>query len=255
MKVRKLNIVKTSLQDLIRNTWILEDNSFSHACHILLPVKEIDLMINLSGRINHTAIDSVIEKGQIFCNVIRNTPYEISHKGELAVLGMSFNSYSLTVLSELSPMIIRDRFYELRSKNSEYKDDLELLLKLISEEINDNWIPQKRIISIVRYFDYDCGQSRLEDLCNQLGISCRTAERIFATYVQMPPKKYLRLLRFRYSLNKMFSNRNKNLTDVAYDCSYYDQSHFCEEFKHYTGISPASFLKRKVSVTQNIEFI
>lgn len=254
MKVRRIDISNASLQDLLKNVWILEDSS-SSAGHILLPVKEIDLMINLSGKIHHSAVDSVIDTGQMFSNMIRNTPVEISHRGELAVLGMSFNSYSFPVWSEFSLGKIRERFYELRTENSEYKDDAVLLMNLIAEEIDDDWIPEKRNVNIIRYFEYDCGMSKLEDICSRLGISSRTAERIFATYVQMPPKKYMRLLRFRYSLRKIISEHKENLTAAAYDCSYYDQSHFCEEFKSYTGITPVNFLKRKVSVTQNIEFI
>jgi len=255
MKVRKIIITNASLQDLLKDVWILEDSSSSYAGHILLPVKEIDLMINLSGKISHSAVDSVIDAGHMFSNMIRNTPVEISHRGELAVLGMSFDSYSLPVLCEFSLGKIRDRFYDFRTENSEYKDDTVLLLNLIAEEIKENWIPEKKIINIIKYFEHDCGVSKLEDICSRLGISSRTAERIFATYVQMPPKKYMKLLRFRNSLRKIICEHNENLTDIAYDCCYYDQSHFCEEFKSYTGTSPVSFLKNKVSVTQNIEFI
>jgi len=254
MKVRRINISNAYLQDLLKSVWILEDSS-SCAGHVLLPVKEVDLMLNMSGTISHSAVESVIETGRIFSNVIRNAPVEISHKGELSVLGMSFNSFSLPALSELSPLKIRDKFYELKTLNSLYNENASLLLNIIAEEIKDKWIPQKRIMNIVRYFEHDSGMSKLEDICSKLGISCRTAERIFAEYVQMPPKKYMRLLRFRNSLSKIISENNENLTDVAYNCYYYDQSHFCEEFKLFTGISPVSFLKRKVSVTQNIEFV
>lgn len=255
MKVRRINIVNSYLQDLLKSVWILEDSSYSCAGHVLLPVKEVDLMVNLSGTINHSEADSVIERGHIFSNVIRNTPVEISHNGELSVLGISFNSFSLPVLSEISPVIIRDKFYELKTIDSNYKENASLLLNIISEEVDDKWIPQKKIINIIRYFEHDCGMSKLEDICSELGISCRTAERIFAVYVHMPPKKYMRLLRFRNSLRKIISGNNENLTDVAHDCFYYDQSHFSEEFKSFAGISPVGFLKRKNSVTQNIEFV
>ncbi|HPJ16521.1 MAG TPA: hypothetical protein PLJ39_15715 [Spirochaetota bacterium] len=117
MKVRRINISNAYLQDLLKSVWILEDSS-SSAGHVLLPVKEVDLMLNMSGTITHSAVDSVIETGRIISNVIRNAPVEISHKGELSVLGKSFNSFSLQALSELSPLKIRDKFYELKTFNS-----------------------------------------------------------------------------------------------------------------------------------------
>lgn len=115
MKVRRLNIVNSYLQDLLKSVWILEDSS-SCAGHVLLPVKEVDLMVNLSGTINHSEADSVIERGHIFSNVIRNTPVEISHNGELSVLGMSFNSFSLPALIVRTCQVLKHRIRKVLRK-------------------------------------------------------------------------------------------------------------------------------------------
>ncbi|HEV8539016.1 MAG TPA: AraC family transcriptional regulator, partial [Bacteroidota bacterium] len=39
-----------------------------------------------------------------------------------------------------------------------------------------------------------------------------------------------------------FASNAKNLTGVAYDCGYYDQSHFIREFKDFAGITPTKYL-------------
>jgi len=115
MKVRRINISNAYLQDLLKSVWILEDSS-SSAGHVLLPVKEVDLMLNMSGTITHSAVDSVIETGRIISNVIRNAPVEISHKGELSVLGISFNSFSLPVLIVRTCQVLKHRIRKVLRK-------------------------------------------------------------------------------------------------------------------------------------------
>ncbi|MBP8083437.1 MAG: AraC family transcriptional regulator [Spirochaetes bacterium] len=252
MIVRYLNVKKSIISDLIKDVWILDDFSVSFESHILLPVKEIDFMINFSGIIKYPSQESSIEDGKIFSNVIRSKPVKILQKGKVSVLGVSFNSFSYSALAELSYRNIINRFDSLR-KNDTDEENTELFLNLIAEEIREDLLPQKKVRNIVRYFDNDTGKTKLEDLCSELGISCRTAERIFGNYIQMPPKKYMKLLRFRNSLNKVISARNESMTDIAYDCGYYDQSHFCDEFRSFTDCTPGNFLEHNNSVIQKMQ--
>ena len=34
----------------------------------------------------------------------------------------------------------------------------------------------------------------------------------------------------------------KNLTEVGYDCGYYDHAHFIRDFKEYAGLTPGEYL-------------
>ena len=47
------------------------------------------------------------------------------------------------------------------------------------------------------------------------------------------------------------SHRESSLTSIAYDCGYFDQSHFIREFKSFTGIAPSEYTSQAypVSVT------
>jgi AraC-like DNA-binding protein len=51
-------------------------------------------------------------------------------------------------------------------------------------------------------------------------------------------------LRFESALEE-YGNRNKSLTEIAYDCGYYDQSHFIHEFKEFSGHHPRHYFMGK----------
>lgn len=255
MKVRHLIVKNDILHDIIKDVWILDDFSGKSENYKLLPLKEIDFMVNLSGTIKYSSLNSDVVSGDVFSNVIREKPVGISQKGCISVAGVSFNSYSYQALEDISigRLIERliERFNALRRNSAE--DNAELFISLLAEEIKENLIPSGKIRNIVKYFDIDAGKTKLENICCDIGISLRTAERIFGNYVNMPPKKYMKLLRFRNSLRKIVSAQNESLTDAAYDCGYYDQSHFCDEFKSFTDLTPRNFLEQKNSVMQKMQ--
>ncbi len=85
------------------------------------------------------------------------------------------------------------------------------------------------------------GNVRLAELCRELGISDRTAQRVFNAAVGMPPKSYARLTRFLHACSVLLRPGWTSLTEVAYQCGYYDQAHFIGDFKAYAGMAPGEF--------------
>ncbi|MFZ2446136.1 MAG: helix-turn-helix domain-containing protein [Syntrophobacteraceae bacterium] len=83
------------------------------------------------------------------------------------------------------------------------------------------------------------GRIRVRDLARVTGISVRTLERVFIEQVGLPPKKFIRLVRFQSALNKLKEGIYRSLAELAYDCGYTDQSHFIKDFKELSGISPS----------------
>ena len=72
-------------------------------------------------------------------------------------------------------------------------------------------------------------------------INRRKLERDFDYHVGVSPKFLQRVLRFRRAMLSFHQARNRNLTALAYDCGYFDQAHFINDFKEFTGLSPKKF--------------
>lgn len=80
----------------------------------------------------------------------------------------------------------------------------------------------------------------ISNVAERYGISSRYLQKIFVQYTGLTPKLYMQINRFQNSL-VLLGKQNGSLTDIAYTCGYFDQSHFIREFKSFTGFVPSVF--------------
>jgi AraC-like DNA-binding protein len=64
----------------------------------------------------------------------------------------------------------------------------------------------------------------------------------------MTPKQLCRNLRFKYVFKYLVKPPTESWAAIALACGYYDQSHMINEFKHYTGSSPAAFFSEPMAI-------
>jgi len=89
----------------------------------------------------------------------------------------------------------------------------------------------------------------VENLSKNLEISDTTLFRLFKNHLGQNPKSYLKTIRFRNVLTEIIDHRN-SFTEIAYQNQYYDQAHFINDFKKFSGFSPKG-LSKHISVQQN----
>jgi AraC-like DNA-binding protein len=85
------------------------------------------------------------------------------------------------------------------------------------------------------------GQIRVDDLAFQAGLSSRQLRRLFLDTVGLSPKHFCRVIRFRNSLSRLSERGGADSVRVALDCGYYDQAHFINEFRQFSGYTPGEF--------------
>ena len=66
-------------------------------------------------------------------------------------------------------------------------------------------------------------------------------ERIFAEHIGISPKQYLKIIRFQFAIFQKQKNVNMSMLDLSYECGYYDQSHFINDFKSFCGLTPKQY--------------
>lgn len=71
----------------------------------------------------------------------------------------------------------------------------------------------------------------------------RQLERRFSKIIGLSPKQLAKVIRLQTSLKLLLEGSAENLTSLAYDTNYYDQSHFIKDFKEFTGVTPKRFYK------------
>ncbi len=89
------------------------------------------------------------------------------------------------------------------------------------------------------------------NLAGEYYLSNRQFERKFKEFSGFSPKLYSRIIRFQAALKEYGSG--KSLTDIAYDCGYYDQSHFINDFKEFSGYNPKIYFSGKAEGSEYLE--
>jgi AraC-like DNA-binding protein len=84
------------------------------------------------------------------------------------------------------------------------------------------------------------GVDSVKQLSERYCLSARQFERKFKQLSGFTPKMYSRIIRFQ-AATQFYGKDLRALSDIAYDCGYYDQSHFIHDFKEFSGYHPSSY--------------
>lgn len=72
----------------------------------------------------------------------------------------------------------------------------------------------------------------------------RQLGRMFSEFIGLPPKEFLRIMRFRQALTAMkHLNGGTTMDDMAIHNGWYDYSHMSSDFRRITGYPPVEFMK------------
>lgn len=135
--------------------------------------------------------------------------------------------------------IFEEKEFSIKADKLEY-----LLLTNLKYEVPAKF---KEILYLISN-DTNCNLT-VDILSKDLNISSSSLFRLFKNNLGQNPQSYLKTIRFRNTLNEIISNQ-KTLTSVAHNNQYFDQSHFINDFKSFSGCSPNKLLN-KVSLRQN----
>jgi AraC-like DNA-binding protein len=120
----------------------------------------------------------------------------------------------------------------------------QLLTAFLEGQLQKNKRREPVIQTAVKQVIHAQSLMNIEQLSNHYNLSRRQFERKFTEYAGFTPKVYARIIRFQEALQQYGSNF-KSLTDIAYECGYYDQSHFIHDFKEFSGYHPGQYFKGK----------
>lgn len=82
------------------------------------------------------------------------------------------------------------------------------------------------------------------ELAGKTGYSKKHIIHLFKKHVGTSPKYFHRIRRFNKSLREILAAKQSvNWSDIAFNNGYYDQSHFINEFNHFTGMNPNLYME------------
>lgn len=88
----------------------------------------------------------------------------------------------------------------------------------------------------------------LQDIMKECFASRRTLYRKFVQRTGGSPKTLARIIRLDYLWRKIRNEHATDYQELIFDCNYFDQAHFINDFKSILGETPGYFMNRKQNV-------
>lgn len=142
---------------------------------------------------------------------------------------------------------------KLRQANS-HCDKVQVVSKFLFAKLNEHRRRDLLTNHIFRLNEIDDTTS-IFNLSKKYNLSERQMERNFKISVGVSPKKFQRIIRFEKSLRLLTHADYNQLASIAYELNYSDQSHFINDFKDFSGMTPYEFVKNPTFGSESSSFI
>ncbi|MGO9616294.1 MAG: helix-turn-helix domain-containing protein [Terracidiphilus sp.] len=94
--------------------------------------------------------------------------------------------------------------------------------------------------------------STVREVARSTGLSERRFSQIFREEVGLSPKVWCRVRRFQRAVRMLHLGVDLPWSDLALDCGFYDQSHFANEFRAFSGVDATTYSSRRTRWANHI---
>jgi AraC-like DNA-binding protein len=141
---------------------------------------------------------------------------------------------------------LRDRLREMPSPQAKLRCLEAFLIERFASRILRRSTPQiPQVHFALQHFDRVPALSTVRAMALNTGWSERRFSQVFREEVGLTPKTWCRVQRFQRAVNQLHAGIDVPWADLALDCGFYDQSHFANEFRAFSGIDATTYSTRR----------
>jgi AraC-like DNA-binding protein len=239
--------------------WLLEGYDAPQTAHRerLMPDGCVELIVNLGDRFREHHEDGATTIQPVrFVAGQMTRPVFVSPVGTVRLFGIRFVPGGTIPFLDVPPAEVTNRIVALELVAGELESELSARLDPEASaaelvELADATLVERArrlrghatpIRAAVLRILESGGQTSLDHLATDLGISGRQLERRFVSRVGLGPKTLSRILRFQQVFHAV-ERADTRWARVAVDCGYYDQSHLIRDFRQFSGDTPTGLLE------------
>lgn len=89
------------------------------------------------------------------------------------------------------------------------------------------------------------GLTTVKEIARRTGWSERRFSQVFREEVGLTPKIWCRVQRFQRAVLELHQGADVRWAELALDCGFYDQSHFANEFRAFSGVDATTYSARR----------
>lgn len=250
------------LSPFVRFFWVLESNEPSYTHRSMADVCA-EMIFHYNGQFeelgNETSEMSSITGMQGPSNTIRR--FQIQRT--FGMFGVYLYPFAIPVFFDLPATELSNQLPDLISLLGSEGAALEekimlaesntarinIVTSFLERRLEKSQKKQHPVISAIAFMIHSKRATTVEKVANQYFISQRQFERKFKEYSGLTPKLFSRIVRF-HAACEHFGDYTKSLTRIAYECGYYDQSHFIHDFKEFSGHHPKLYFSGHAEGTE-----
>jgi AraC-like DNA-binding protein len=245
------------VQDIVRFWWTLDDPNPGAAPHRLMAETCPNLVVIRKG--SFTEADGNPASKVHLAGPLGRAADNTAH-GPFRIFGIYLWPWAVPVLFRREAAEALDRFIAF----STLRADLDPMALVTAEEdkvreLAVDLIREARTVTprdhlieqAVRYMVSEKGSVPVEELAASYGLARRQFERRFNICTGFSPALFQRILRFQRTYHLLESGAARNLTELALEAGYFDQSHFIRDFKRFGGMDPKQYFRQAPAKVDN----
>jgi AraC-like DNA-binding protein len=249
-----------TLRHYVRCFWVLEGDVSSAQPYIHRTLASYcpELIFHFKGRFEELCAGDQLQQSFLTGLHAQTSQYRrFIIKENFGIFGVYLQPYAIPALLGMPAHAVIDELPDLHALLGQEGRELEEQMMLAGDhqqrvqlvsaflEKRIRNIKRPEIIQAIQLIYQHKGQVNCKELAAFSCLSQRQFERRFKELAGFSPKLFARIVRFNMLLT---SNLNaQSLTQLAYEFGYYDQAHFIEDFKSFSGYSPRTFFSGKAS--------
>lgn len=153
----------------------------------------------------------------------------------------SLHSVNKTNGTDLVDLFNKDKVNKLYENLIQCNND-EALMDKIEDFLKDNILLEeldKRVL-VAHHLITNENMYKVGEISSILNVTPTTLRNLFNKHVGISPKDLIKIHRIKKALDYQLTCE-ESLTKLAYHLEYFDQAHFCKDFKDSIGISPKQY--------------
>nr|MBI1230220.1 helix-turn-helix domain-containing protein [Cytophagales bacterium] len=240
------------LAKFVRFFWILESNQPYE--HRSVADGGVEMVFHYQG-----SFDEIKQEGSGPCasSAIQGTSsgYKVyTCQSAFGIVGVYFYPFAIPALFDLPADELANQMPDLYTflgtagKELEDKmmtarnnaDRITIITAFLEKKLKKVEERDEALHQFIRSIIHSAGQTKFNAVADEFCLSRRQFERRFKVLAGFSPKMYERIIRFQLAADQ-YNKQTKSLTQIALDLGYYDQSHFSNDFKKFSGYNPKNY--------------
>lgn len=259
--IAKLHLPTPPLNNFIESFFYYTGFQPEHSVDRFLPDGNVYLLFDLTDYPkyiyhNHT-LKEIQSCKKVWFSGFRTEPITIpsGRESEMIVVnfrkGMSFPFLSAPLVETTNfvvdaELVLKNDILDLRDRLLEAKS-IDLKFQILEQHL---WLDFKAHLQtnpfvsfIIDKIQSAPNRQNLKQLSDKAGYSQKHIIKLFKDHVGVTPMEFLKVARFQKAIAEIELHREVSWSTVAFDCGFYDQSHFIADFKSFSGYTPQEYLK------------